>query len=136
MIAKCAGIGPGGLIPSPAAASASGKTIAAMAMVRTSRNSPLAGWLILATNGGLAPHSTTAITCIGIRQRVKNVTSPANEGKSNSEMKPSETAIATSDAAMPSPGCATRTSDVGAAAPPALRLRGAGAIIGGGARDV
>ncbi len=86
--------------------------MAATATVRASSARPLAGWPILARNGGLAPHSTTAITCIGIRQSVKNVTSPANEGKSNSEMKPSEMAIATSDAAMPSPGCATRTSDV------------------------
>ena len=93
MIAKCAGIGPGGLTPSPATRSASGEMTAATTMVSTSSASPLAGWPILARNGGLAPHSTTAITCIGIRHSVKNVTSPANDGKSKSEMKPSEIAI-------------------------------------------
>ena len=81
--------------------------MAATTMVSASSASPLAGWPIFARNGGLAPHSTTAITCIGIRQSVKNVTLPANEGKSNSETKASEITIAMTDAAIPSPGCAT-----------------------------
>src|SRR5687768_11769049 len=123
MIAKCAGIGPGGLIPSPAARKARGNTTAATTIVSTRSASPLAGWPIFARNGGLAPHRTDGITCIGIMQSVKNVTLPAKEGKSNRETKASEIAIATTDAAIPSPGCATND----------LRGCACRAIIGGGA---
>src|SRR6186713_1927492 len=60
--AKCDGIGPGGLMPSPTTRNTSGAITAPATSVTTSSTSPLAGCDSLATNEGLAPQITTAIT--------------------------------------------------------------------------
>src|SRR5690349_18570977 len=68
MTAKCDGIGPGGLSPSPTAHNAIGMITAPATSVTSSSTIPLAGWGSFETNDGFAPHTTTAITWNGMVQ--------------------------------------------------------------------
>src|SRR5688572_6452332 len=105
--AKCDGIGPGGLTPSPTTACATAVATPDTTTVSSTSTSPFIGWPIALTKPGLPPHSTTATTCIGIRPSMKKDTHPRNVPTGNNEIKASAITITSALATSPSAGCFT-----------------------------
>ncbi len=99
-------IGTGGLtLPPTTARVAAPPTAPTRSVNRISRN-PLSGWGHEAANSGfLHPQATPITISIGMTEMRQNETKPINFGASKSEMKPSETAMTSAEAAMPAIGC-------------------------------